>query len=222
MAAIDPTARIEPGAVSGRRSIGPIAPLVGCCDRRGLPAHRHARRRPCHSSARDRSILRPGDAAAVRQIPRRATRPVVGAIAISASVTINTDGGRPRVTESETAAGWDGRIAWATPQGGQRCDFRQQRSARRARDWSGFRRVHGQAAVRQFVRIGEGAMVVGLSECAPTYPPGLVRALVDPIGLNVVGPVPPRLRQGRYPSTREPTRRCSAGTFAIGSTRRAR
>jgi len=47
----------------------------------------------------------------------------------------------------------------------------------------------GQAAVRQFVRIGEGAMVVGLSGVrADVIPFGLVQGpLADLIGLNVVG-----------------------------------
>jgi UDP-N-acetylglucosamine acyltransferase len=47
----------------------------------------------------------------------------------------------------------------------------------------------GQAAVRQFVRIGESAMVVGLSGVrADVIPFGLVQGpLADLIGLNVVG-----------------------------------
>jgi UDP-N-acetylglucosamine acyltransferase len=47
----------------------------------------------------------------------------------------------------------------------------------------------GQAAVRQFVRIGEGAMVVGLSGVrADVIPFGLVQGpLADLIGLNIVG-----------------------------------
>jgi UDP-N-acetylglucosamine acyltransferase len=47
----------------------------------------------------------------------------------------------------------------------------------------------GQAAVRQFVRIGEGAMVVGLSGVrADVIPFGLVQGpLANLMGLNVVG-----------------------------------
>jgi UDP-N-acetylglucosamine acyltransferase len=47
----------------------------------------------------------------------------------------------------------------------------------------------GQAAVRQFVRIGEGAMIVGLSGVrADVIPFGLVQGpLADLVGLNVVG-----------------------------------
>jgi UDP-N-acetylglucosamine acyltransferase len=47
----------------------------------------------------------------------------------------------------------------------------------------------GQAAVRQFVRIGEGAMIVGLSGVrADIIPWGLAQGpLADLIGLNVVG-----------------------------------
>jgi UDP-N-acetylglucosamine acyltransferase len=47
----------------------------------------------------------------------------------------------------------------------------------------------GQAAVRQFVRIGEGAMIVGLSGVrADIIPFGLVQGpLADLVGLNVVG-----------------------------------
>src|SRR5262249_21710697 len=47
----------------------------------------------------------------------------------------------------------------------------------------------GQAAVRQFVRIGEGAMVVGMSGVrADVIPFGMVQGpLADLIGLNVVG-----------------------------------
>src|SRR5260370_2742133 len=51
----------------------------------------------------------------------------------------------------------------------------------------------GQAAVRQFVRIGEGAMVVGISGVrADVIPFGLVQGpLADLVGLNVVGMRPP-------------------------------
>jgi UDP-N-acetylglucosamine acyltransferase len=47
----------------------------------------------------------------------------------------------------------------------------------------------GQAAVRQFVRIGGGAMVVGLSGVrADVIPYGLVQGpLADLIGLNIIG-----------------------------------
>jgi UDP-N-acetylglucosamine acyltransferase len=47
----------------------------------------------------------------------------------------------------------------------------------------------GQAAVRQFVRIGEGAMVVGLSGVrADVIPYGMVQGpLADLIGLNIIG-----------------------------------
>jgi UDP-N-acetylglucosamine acyltransferase len=47
----------------------------------------------------------------------------------------------------------------------------------------------GQAAVRQFVRVGEGAMVVGMSGVrADVIPFGTVQGpLADLIGLNVVG-----------------------------------
>jgi UDP-N-acetylglucosamine acyltransferase len=47
----------------------------------------------------------------------------------------------------------------------------------------------GQAAVRQFVRVGEGAMVVGLAGVrADVIPWGLAQGpLADLIGLNIVG-----------------------------------
>jgi UDP-N-acetylglucosamine acyltransferase len=47
----------------------------------------------------------------------------------------------------------------------------------------------GNAAVRQFVRIGEGAMVVGMSGVrADVIPFGLVQGpLADLVGLNIVG-----------------------------------
>jgi UDP-N-acetylglucosamine acyltransferase len=47
----------------------------------------------------------------------------------------------------------------------------------------------GQAAVRQFVRVGQGAMVVGMSGVrADVIPFGLVQGpLADLVGLNVVG-----------------------------------
>ena len=59
----------------------------------------------------------------------------------------------------------------------------------------------GQAAVRQFVRIGEGAMVVGLSGVrADVIPFGLVQGpLAKLIGLERRRHAPARLDQGRYP-----------------------
>ena len=85
----------------------------------------------------------------------------------------------------------------------------------------------GQAAVRQFVRIGEGAMVVGLSGVrADVIPFGLVQGpLADLIGLNVVG-----MRRRGFPARPisidcgRPTRRCSSAPahFASGSIRSPR
>ena len=52
-----------------------------------------------------------------------------------------------------------------------------------------FAFLGGQSAVRQFVRIGQGAMVVGMSGVrADVIPFGMVQGpLADLIGLNVVG-----------------------------------
>ena len=60
----------------------------------------------------------------------------------------------------------------------------------------------GGAAVRQFVRIGEGAMIVGLSGVrADVIPWGMVHGpLAHLVGLNVIGMRRQRLRQGRYPA----------------------
>ena len=97
------------------------------------------------------------------------TRLIVGTDCdIRENVTMNTgteeDGG---VTEVGEPLFLHGRLACgARLQGRGRSNLRQQRGARRSCQIGDNVFFGGQAAVRQFVRIGEGAMIVGLLGCA--------------------------------------------------------
>jgi UDP-N-acetylglucosamine acyltransferase len=170
---IDPTARIEPGAAIGHNaSIGPYC-VVGSHavigDGCRLVAHVHV---TGHTTIGPRTVLHPF--ASLGSPPQSVkyrggpTRLLVGADCdIREGVTMNTgteDGGG--VTEV-----------------GDRCFLMV------GSHIGDFVVFGGQAAVRQFVRIGEGAMVVGLSGVrADVIPFGLVQGpLANLMGLNVVG-----------------------------------
>jgi UDP-N-acetylglucosamine acyltransferase len=197
MTSIDPAARVAPGAAIGEGvSIGPyciIGPHAVIGDACRLIAHVHV---GGHTTIGPRTTLYPF--ASVGTPPQSVkyrggpTRLVIGADCdIREGVTMNTGTEDDRgVTEvgdrcclmvgshvgHDCKVGNDVTFANNVVLGGHVT----------IGDYVVF---GGQAAVRQFVRIGEGAMVVGLSGVrADVIPFGLVQGpLADLIGLNVVG-----------------------------------
>jgi UDP-N-acetylglucosamine acyltransferase len=197
MAAIDPTARIEPGAVIGDNvSIGPycvIGPHVQVGDGCKLIAHVHI---AGHTTIGPRTVLYPF--ASLGTPPQSVryrggpTRLVIGAECdIREGVTVNTG------TEDDRGVTEVGDRCWLMVGShvGHDCKIGDDVIFANNVVLGGhvtigdFAVFGGQAAVRQFVRIGEGAMVVGLSGVrADVIPFGLVQGpLADLIGLNVVG-----------------------------------
>jgi UDP-N-acetylglucosamine acyltransferase len=197
MAAIDPTARIEKGAVIGKDvSIGPycvIGPHVAIGDGCHLIAHVHI---TGHTTIGPRTTLYPFASLGTppQSVKYRGgpTRLVVGAdCQIREGVTINTG------TEEDRGVTEVGDRCWLMVGShvGHDCKVGSDVTFANNVVLGGhvtigdFVVFGGQAAVRQFVRIGEGAMIVGLSGVrADVIPFGLVQGpLADLIGLNVVG-----------------------------------
>ena len=197
MAAIDPTARIEPGAVIGHNaSIGPycvIGPHVEIGDGCKLLAHVHV---AGHTTIGPRTVVYPFASLGTppQSVKYRGgpTRLVIGAeCEIREGVTVNTgtedDRGITEVGDRcclmvGSHIGHDCKV-------GNDVIFANNVVLGGHVTIGDFAVFGGQAAVRQFVRIGEGAMVVGLSGVrADVIPFGLVQGpLADLIGLNVVG-----------------------------------
>jgi UDP-N-acetylglucosamine acyltransferase len=197
MAAVDPSARIEPGAVIGHgASIGPycvIGPHVVIGEGCRLLSHVHV---SGHTTIGRRSVVYPF--ASLGTPPQSVryrggpTRLIIGCDCdIREGVTMNTGtevgGGITEVGERcflmagshvahDCKVGNDVTFANNVVLGGHVT----------VGDHVVF---GGQAAVRQFVRIGEGAMAVGLSGVrADVIPYGLVQGpLADLIGLNIIG-----------------------------------
>jgi UDP-N-acetylglucosamine acyltransferase len=197
MAAIDPTARIEKGAVIGNDvSIGPyciVGPHVVIGDGCRLIAQVHV---SGHTTIGPRTTLYPFASLGTppQSVKYRGgpTRLVVGAdCEIREGVTINTG------TEDDRGVTEVGDRCWLMVGShvGHDCKVGSDVTFANNVVLGGhvtigdFVVFGGQAAVRQFVRIGEGAMVVGLSGVrADVIPFGLVQGpLADLIGLNVVG-----------------------------------
>ena len=197
MAAIDPTARVEPGAEIGQGAfvgpyciIGPHAVIGADCR---LVAHVHV---AGHTTIGPRTVLYPfvslGTPPQSFKYRGGPTRLVVGADCdIREGVTMNTG------TEDDlgvTEVG-DRCLLMVGSHVGHDCKVGSDVVFANNVVLGGhvtigdFVVFGGQAAVRQFVRIGEGAMVVGLSGVrADIIPFGLVQGpLADLIGLNVVG-----------------------------------
>jgi UDP-N-acetylglucosamine acyltransferase len=197
MAAIDPTARIEPGAVIGDNvSIGPycvVGPHVQIGDGCKLIAHVHI---AGHTTIGPRSVLYPFASLGTppQSVKYRGgpTRLVIGADCdIREGVTVNTG------TEEDRGVTEVGDRCWLMVGSHVGHDCKVGNDVIFANNVvlgghvtiGDFAVFGGQAAVRQFVRIGEGAMVVGLSGVrADVIPFGLVQGpLADLIGLNIVG-----------------------------------
>jgi UDP-N-acetylglucosamine acyltransferase len=197
MAAIDPTARIESGAVIGEGAwIGPycvIGPNVVIGDGCKLLAHVHVAGRttigPRVAIYPFASLGTPPQSVKYRGGP---TRLVIGADCdIREAVTMNTG------TEDDrgiTAIG-DRCLFMVGSHVGHDCEVGSDVTFANNVVLGGHVTVGnfvvfgGQSAVRQFVRIGEGAMIVGLSGVrADVIPFGIVRghfAILE--GINVIG-----------------------------------
>lgn len=197
MSAIDPTARIEPGALVGRDVlIGPycvIGPNVRIDEGSRLASHvqigGHTVIGPRASIHPFVSLGTPPQSVKYRGGP---TRLVIGADCdIRENVTMNTG------TEDDrgvTEVG-DRCLLMVGSHIGHDCKVGNDVTFANNVVLGGHVTVGdfvvfgGQSAVRQFVRVGEGAMVVGMSGVrADVIPFGLVQGpLADLIGLNVVG-----------------------------------
>lgn len=197
MAAIDPTARIEPGAVVGRDvSIGPfcvIGPHVVIGDGCRLLGHVHV---AGNTTIGERSSVYPFASLGTppQSVKYRGgpTRLVVGADCdIRESVTMNTG---TEEGSGVTEIG-DRCLIMVGSHVGHDCKVGNDVTFANNVVLGGHVTVGdfvvfgGQAAVRQFVRIGEGAMTVGLSGVrADVIPYGLVQGpLAGLIGLNIIG-----------------------------------
>jgi UDP-N-acetylglucosamine acyltransferase len=195
--AVDPTARIEPGAVLGEGvTVGPycvVGPDVVVEDGCRLIAHVHL---AGHTRIGPRTVIYPF--ASLGTPPQSVryrggpTRLVIGAECdIRQGVTANTGTEDDRgITEIGDRCflmvgahvGHDCKV-------GNDVVFANNVVLGGHVTVGDFVVFGGQAAVRQFVRIGEGAMVVGLSGVrADIIPWGLVQGpLANLVGLNVVG-----------------------------------
>jgi UDP-N-acetylglucosamine acyltransferase len=197
MASIDPTARVEPGAVIGRDVlIGPywvIGSKVVIGDGCRLAGHVHivggttiGPRTVIYPFA---SLGTPPQSVKYRGGP---TQLVVGADCdIRESVTMNTGTEDDRgVTEvGDRCFLMVGSHVGHDCQVGNDVTFANNVVLGGHVTVGDFVVFGGQAAVRQFVRVGRGAMVVGMSGVrADVIPFGLVQGpLADLVGLNVVG-----------------------------------
>jgi UDP-N-acetylglucosamine acyltransferase len=228
MAAIDPTARIDRGAVIGENvSIGPycvIGPHVRISDGCKLLAHVHI---TGHTTIGPRTVLYPF--ASLGTPPQSVryrggpTRLVIGADCdIREGVTVNTG------TEDDRSVTEIGDRCWLMVGSHVGHDCKVGNDVMFANNVvlgghvtiGDFAVFGGQAAVRQFVRVGEGAMVVGLSGVrADVIPFGLVQGpLADLIGLNVVG----MRRRGSSKAEIHRLRRAYEAMFFGGGTFRER
>ena len=197
MAKIDPTARIEPGAVIGQNaSIGPycvIGAHVEIGDGCKLLAHVHI---AGHTTIGPRTVIYPFASLGTppQSVKYRGgpTQLVIGAdCEIREGVTVNTG------TEDDRGVTEIGDRCWLMVGSHIGHDCKVGNDVIFANNVvlgghvtiGDFAVFGGQAAVRLFVRVGEGAMVVGLSGVrADVIPFGLVQGpLADLIGLNVVG-----------------------------------
>ena len=193
---IDPSARIEAGATIGKDvAIGPyctVGAQVSIGDGCRLIAHVNL---TGHTTIGPRTIIHPfaslGSPPQSLSYRGGPTRLVVGAdcdIRENVTMSTGTEDGRGVTEVGATCLVMVGSTSLMT--------------ARLAITWSSptiyclpgtdhwrSRRFGGGVAVRQFVRIGEGAMIVGLSGVrADVIPFGMAHGpLADLIGLNVVG-----------------------------------
>jgi UDP-N-acetylglucosamine acyltransferase len=194
---IDPTARIEPGATIGQDvSIGPycvIGPHVAIGDRCRLVAHVHV---AGHTTIGPRTVIYPFASLGTppQSVKYRGgpTRLSVGAdcdIREGVTLNIGTEDDRGVTEVGDRCFFMVGSHVGHDCKVGNDVTFANNVVLGGHVTIGDFVVFGGQAAVRQFVRIGEGAMVVGLSGVrADVIPFGLVQGpLAELIGLNVVG-----------------------------------
>jgi UDP-N-acetylglucosamine acyltransferase len=194
---IDPTARIESGAVIGSHvSIGPyciVGPHVVIGDDCKLAAHVHV---AGHTSIGPRTSIYPYASLGTppQSVKYRGgpTRLVVGAdCSIREGVTMNTgtEDDRGVTTVGDRCMFMVGSHVGHDCQVGNDVTFANNVVLGGHVTVGDFTVFGGQSAVRQFVRIGEGAMVVGLSGVpSDVIPFGLVRgAPARLVGLNIIG-----------------------------------
>ena len=221
MAAIDPTARIEPGAVIGHNaSIGPycvIGPHVEIGDGCKLLAHVHV---AGHTKIGPRTMVYPFASLGTppQSVKYRGgpTRLVIGAdCEIREGVTVNTG------TEDARGVTEVGDRCWLMVGSHIAHDCKVGNDVIFANNVvlgghvtiGDFAVFGGQAAVRQFVRIGEGAMVAGNAAISYDVPPFTVAADRNDIcGLNLVGV----RRRGFAPDVLPDLKRCFRAVYLAG------
>ena len=197
MAAIDPTARIEPGAAIGQNvEIGPyciVGSNVAIGDGCRLLAHVHL---TGHTTIGPRSVIYPFASLGTppQSVKYRGgpTRLAVGAdcdIREGVTMNIGTEDGGGLTEVGDRCFFMVGSHVGHDCRVGNDVTFANNVVLGGHVSVADFAVFGGQAAVRQFVRIGEGAMVVGMSGVrADVIPFGMVQGpLADLIGLNVVG-----------------------------------
>jgi len=197
MATIDPTARIEAGVEVGKDvSIGPycvIGPQAVIGDGCKLISHVHV---SGHTTIGPRTVLYPFCSLGTppQSIKYRGgpTRLVVGAdceIREGATINTGTEDGRGMTEIGDRCFLMVGSHVAHDCKVGSDVIFANNVVLGGHVTTGDFVVFGGQAAVRQFVRVGEGAMIVGLSGVrADVIPFGLVQGpLARLIGLNVVG-----------------------------------
>jgi UDP-N-acetylglucosamine acyltransferase len=197
MAEIDPTARLAPGAVIGQDvTIGPycvIGPHVVIGDGCRLVAHVHL---TGHTTIGARTVIYPfasfGSPPQSVKYRGGPTRLTVGSdcdIREGVTVNIGTEDDRGHTEVGDRCFLMVGSHVGHDCRVGSDVIFANNVVLGGHVSVGDFAVFGGQAAVRQFVRIGEGAMIVGLSGVrADVIPFGLVQGpLAELIGLNIVG-----------------------------------
>jgi UDP-N-acetylglucosamine acyltransferase len=197
MAAIDPTARLAPGAVIGQDvTIGPycvIGPDVVIGDGCRLVAHVHL---TGHTTIGARTVIYPfaslGTPPQSVKYRGGSTRLTVGAdcdIREGVTLNIGTEDDRGHTEVGDRCFLMVGSHVAHDCHVGSDVIFANNVVLGGHVSVGDFVVFGGNAAVRQFVRIGEGAMIVGLSGVrADVIPFGMVQGpLAELIGLNIVG-----------------------------------
>jgi UDP-N-acetylglucosamine acyltransferase len=197
MIAIDPTARIDPGAVIGRDArvgaycvLGPNVVIGENCH---LKAHVHV---AGHTTVGPRTVIAPfaslGGPPQSTRYRGGPTRVVIGAdcdIRENVTINIGTEDDRGVTEVGDRCFLMAGSHVAHDCKVGNDVTFANNVLLGGHVTVGDFVVFGGQVAVRQFARIGEGAMIVGLSGVrADVIPFGLAHGpLADLVGLNVVG-----------------------------------
>jgi UDP-N-acetylglucosamine acyltransferase len=197
MRAIDPTARVAPGAVIGdAASIGPycvVGPDVTLGEGCRLVAHVHV---AGHTTIGARTVIYPFASLGTppQSVKYRGgpTRLVIGAdcdIRENVTVNIGTEDDRGVTEIGDHCFLMAGSHVAHDCKVGSHVTFANNAVIGGHVSVGDYSFLGGQAAVRQFVRIAEGAMIVGMSGVrADIIPWGMAQGpLANLIGINVVG-----------------------------------